>query len=261
VCPGTSSWMSISGRVDNMIDDVRAAARAGVAHGAAGLLLTDWGDMGHHQQPWVSDPGFATAAALAWCADVHADLDGAELSTLLDVHCYDDPTRTMGPAVVALGQTYRMVAPRPPNMSALALPFFLPQWPMGTAVTDGLTAADLDRVRALVDETVIALGHARMGRADGPLVLQEMLATAGFLLLACDDLTLRLGGDGTLASVSPAERDGLATTLVGRIEEYQRLWLERCRPGGLSDSTAWFDHLLGCYRTGRAPRSWFGPFG
>ncbi len=43
--------------------------------------------------------------------------------------------------------------------------------------------------------------------------------------------------------------------------EYRRLWLERFRPGGLDDSMAWFDHLLDCYRTGTAERSWFGPFG
>ncbi len=76
VCPGTSSWMSISGRVDNMIGNVEAAATAGVAHGAGGLLVTDWGDMGHHQQPYVSDPGFATAAAFGWCVDSHARARG-----------------------------------------------------------------------------------------------------------------------------------------------------------------------------------------
>ena len=67
--------------------------------------------------------------------------------------------------------------------------------------------------------------------------------------------------DGTLASVPAADREALATELGIRIEEYRRLWLERFRPGGLSDSTAWFEHLLGCYRTGTTDRSWFGPFG
>jgi hypothetical protein len=162
---------------------------------------------------------------------------------------------------VSLGQTYRMVVPRPPNMSALALPFFLPQWPMGKAVTEGLTRDDLDAVRNLLDDTAVALGRARPGRNDGRLVIEEIGATAQFLRLACDDLTLRLGGDGKLGSVSQSDRDALATALVSCTEEYRRLWLERFRPGGLADSTAWFDHLLGCYRTGSADRSWFGPFG
>jgi hypothetical protein len=88
-----------------------------------------------------------------------------------------------------------------------------------------------------------------------------MGATSDFLRLACHDLTLRLEGDGRLASVPAGGRDALAHELEARIEEYRRLWLERFRPGGLSDSTAWFEHLLGCYRTGEAERSWFGPFG
>jgi hexosaminidase len=261
VCPGTSSWMSISGRTDNMIENIRAAARAGVAHGASGLLVTDWGDMGHHQQPCVSDPGFATAAAFGWCVDANADLLAAELAILLDVHCYDDPAGETGRAVVGLGETYTMVAPRPPNMSALAFPFLLPQWPAGRGATDGLTTADLQAAQARLDDTVAALGRARPGRADGTLVIDEIVATAALLGLSCHDGVLRLRGDGTLASIPAADRESLATELGARIEEYRRLWLERCRPGGLADSTAWFEHLLGCYRTGTADRSWFGPFG
>ena len=64
MCPGTSSWLSISGRVENMIGNIRSAAVAGIAHGATGILTTDWGDMGHHQQPVVSEPGFASGGRL-----------------------------------------------------------------------------------------------------------------------------------------------------------------------------------------------------
>jgi hypothetical protein len=209
----------------------------------------------------VSDPGFAVTAAWGWCGASHAGLGESDLATLLDAHCYDDPARQMGQAVVNLGETYRMVVPRPPNMSALALPFLLPQWPMGRGVTDGLSAADLEAVQSLVDAATVALVDARPGRADGPLVIEEISATGAFLDLACADLLLRLRGDGTLASVPPTDRDALATALEARMEEYRRLWLERFRPGGLSDSTAWFEHLLDCYRSGHAERTWFGPFG
>ena len=36
VCPGTSSWMSVTGRAVDMLENVRSAARAGEAHGATG---------------------------------------------------------------------------------------------------------------------------------------------------------------------------------------------------------------------------------
>jgi hypothetical protein len=261
VCPGTSSWLSIAGRVDNMIENIRAAAIAGAAHGAGGLLVTDWGDMGHHQQPSVSDPGFATAAALGWCVEAHAGLDADDLADLLDVHCYDDPARMTGRAVVDLGQAYRMVVPRPPNMSALALPLLLPQWAVGTALTGGLTIDDLLAVGSMLDDTAASLGRARPRRPDGALVTDELGAAAELLRLACHDTHLRLAGDGTLASVARHDRDTLATELGAYIEEHRRLWLERFRPGGLRDSTAWFEHLLSCYRTGDAERTWFGPFG
>ncbi|MEE8170722.1 MAG: glycoside hydrolase family 20 zincin-like fold domain-containing protein, partial [Phycisphaerae bacterium] len=39
VCPGTSSWCSFSGRTDNALDNLRAAAQAGIRHGAAGFLI------------------------------------------------------------------------------------------------------------------------------------------------------------------------------------------------------------------------------
>ena len=261
VCPGTSSWLSIAGRVDNMIENIGSAAAAGIAHGAGGLLVTDWGDLGHLQQPPVSDPGFATAAAFGWCVEAHAGLDAGELGALLDVHCYDDPARRTGGAVVDLGRACRMVVPEPPNMSALALPLLLPQWAVGTALTKGLTTADLEAIETMVDGTAIALGRARPRRSDAHIVIGELEATSALLALACHDARLRLAGDGTLASVAGTDRDALATEVAAYVSEHQRLWLERFRPGGLSDSTAWLEHLLDCYRTGTAERSWFGPSG
>jgi hypothetical protein len=261
VCPGTSSWLSVSGRLDNMIGNVTSAAAAGRAHGAAGLLVTDWGDMGHHQQPPASEAGFAVSAALAWSGQAHRDLDAEAVAWLLDVHRFDDPAGETGHAAVRLGQVHRMVTPLPPNMSALAVHLLLPQWPVGQALTAGLDPADLDRVTTVLDGTDEALRRARPAVADGGLATDELRATAALLRLACRDATLRLAGDGTLASVPAADRDALARALDEFVEEYRRLWTSRYRPGGLSDSVAWFDHLGGCYRTGTADPSWFGPHG
>ena len=46
VCPGTSSWNSLAGRVENMRENMIAAERAGHLHGAKGFMVTDWGDGG-----------------------------------------------------------------------------------------------------------------------------------------------------------------------------------------------------------------------
>lgn len=63
VCPGTSGWLSISGRWKNARGNIDAAVTSGIRHGACGLLLTDWGD-GGHGDPWaVALPALVYAAA------------------------------------------------------------------------------------------------------------------------------------------------------------------------------------------------------
>ena len=56
VCPGTSSWTSITGRTVNMLDNIENAALNGKKYGAKGMLVTDWGDMGHWQYLPVAMP-------------------------------------------------------------------------------------------------------------------------------------------------------------------------------------------------------------
>ena len=53
VCPGTSTWMTLIGRHDNAFANLREAAKAGRKHGAAGFLITDWGEAGIHNR-WRS---------------------------------------------------------------------------------------------------------------------------------------------------------------------------------------------------------------
>jgi hypothetical protein len=57
VCPGTSSWNSLSGRVENMRQNLQEAERAGRIYGAKGYMVTDWGDFGHWQPLAASLPG------------------------------------------------------------------------------------------------------------------------------------------------------------------------------------------------------------
>ena len=207
--------------------NIEAAARAGVEHGAVGILTTDWGDMGHHQQPVISEPGLATAAAFSWCAGSHAGLGLAELAEMLDVHAFDDPTGSLGTALVDLGRVPRLVTPQIPNMSALVFSVLLPQWRVGRGATRGLTSDDLDRVEAVLDERG---RRSRPGPA--PAVKgsegagDQIRATVALLRLASSDARLRLAGDGSLASVAavrpgpagpgPRGGHGRAPAAVGR---------------------------------------------
>ena len=73
VCPGTSSWNSLTGRTANMLGNIAASVREGRNAGASGMLLTDWGDGGHHQYWPISWPGIAAAAGWSWNAS--ADIE------------------------------------------------------------------------------------------------------------------------------------------------------------------------------------------
>lgn len=81
VCPGTSSWRSLGGRLENMRENLEAAERAGRMYGAKGYMVTDWGDEGHWQPLAASLPGlilggsFATSGSKARGMDLESELD------------------------------------------------------------------------------------------------------------------------------------------------------------------------------------------
>ncbi|HWC39924.1 MAG TPA: hypothetical protein VG476_15410, partial [Acidimicrobiales bacterium] len=253
VCPGTSSWLSILGRVTNMTGNCRTAAQAGLANGSHGFLTTDWGDMGHIQYLPVSEPGFATAAAVSWCLDANTDLD---LTAALDVHAFDDPTGELGAALLALGDAYRGIAPQFPNISVLVTHLYYPQLQLDRGISAGMTIDDLLGV-----EESLALGAERVGRshpqrADGELVKDELRTAAALVSLVCRDARARLAQDGWLSSVPERKRAELARDLRPLIDHHRELWLARNRPGGLEDSAAWLEHLLHCYQTGVTDKAW-----
>ncbi|HUQ39595.1 MAG TPA: glycoside hydrolase family 20 zincin-like fold domain-containing protein [Acidimicrobiales bacterium] len=241
VSPGTSSWNSILGRTTNMVDNVRAAVAAGRADGATGLLTTDWGDNGHLQYLPVSAPGFAWAAAMSWCAESNAELD---LATALDTHVFEDPSGSLGGALLALGDAHRLVEPQLPNMSVLALPLYAPTVRMGTGWTEGMTVDGLDRVRAALDDAGAAVAGST-GR--DPLVRDELANAVALVDLLVRDARARLGGDGSLASVPTAARRAFADEIGLIIDCHRDLWLARNRPGGLEDSVGRLSRLRAAY--------------
>lgn len=83
VCPGTSGWNRVLNGLNNADANITRAARVAVEHGAAGLLVTDWGDDGHFNHLACSMPAVLRAAALAWNSKSPAtDVDSAIESLL-----------------------------------------------------------------------------------------------------------------------------------------------------------------------------------
>jgi len=260
VCPGTSSWLSLTGRTENALNNISEAAISGMEYGSQGFMVCDWGDMGHHQQLPIMYPALVAGAALSWSYDSNASIDMPQLGRLVGLHLFDTPRPEFGIALVALGQAYRMVVPQPPNMSALTLHMWLPQFPVGSGLTTGLTKEDLGRVDALVDETISGLPAIQNDSPDR-YILDEILLGASWLKFAIEDARLRLEGNGSLLSIPEQQRIDLASGLAGILATHRKAWLHRNRIGGLDESSAWIDHLQYCYRSGTVNPKWFGPLG
>ncbi|MFI5317517.1 MAG: glycoside hydrolase family 20 zincin-like fold domain-containing protein [Myxococcota bacterium] len=225
VCPGTSAWLSLVGRVPNALGNVADAARTAVTHGARGLLVTDWGDQGHLQPPVVSLPGLCCAAALAWSADSQAELD---LFRAIDVLILRDATGTVGAALARLGGLYARTGIRALNSSPLATallrPFkrYEPTW----GSTD---AARLNAIVAEIDATRAELARATPIGFGGRIAARELSQAAGLARHGAFRLMHACLGRGPKPELLRRELGEL-------IAEQRACWLARSREGGLSDS-------------------------
>ena len=255
VAPGTSSWLSIAGRVTNAIENCRQAVKAALAHGAAGFLNTDWGDRGHLQQLPISEPGLAYGAAVSWCLDTNADID---LAAALSVHAFDDPTGELASALLAIGDAHRELTPQVPNHSILVLHLYFPQVRVGHGLTTGITAEELDAVERRLAAARDAIDRARPRRPDAVQLADELHWTIDVMALLVDDARARIAGDGSVGSVPEAQRAEFADRVDTIIDRHRALWLARNRPGGLADSVAWLDNLRAAYLTGQADPTWGG---
>ena len=100
VCPGTSTWMTLTGKNDNALINLRRAAQAGRRHGATGYLITEWGDGGHPQPLAVSWLPFVAGAAMAWC---EKSFQESSLTPVLDRDIFEDSRHSVAAAARALG--------------------------------------------------------------------------------------------------------------------------------------------------------------
>ena len=71
VCPGTSMWGSITGRMNNAVINICTAAECGNYYGAEGFLLTEWGDDGHPQFPANTYFPLVYGAYVSWNCGNH----------------------------------------------------------------------------------------------------------------------------------------------------------------------------------------------
>nr|WP_278782280.1 family 20 glycosylhydrolase [Bifidobacterium catenulatum] len=66
VCPAVWGWNALLPRIDDAWNNIARIARYGIDCGAEGMLVTDWGDFGHVNDPLMAVPGMIFGAQYAW---------------------------------------------------------------------------------------------------------------------------------------------------------------------------------------------------
>jgi hexosaminidase len=237
VCPGTSSWNSIAGRTGNALANIRNAVENGIEHGALGVLNTDWGDGGHWQQLPISYLGWAYAAGLGWAIEQNVEMD---VTAVLDAIAFNDRAQVMGKLVYDLGNAFQWPDFPVANGSILFWAFTIPLDMMSRReVSDEVKAvlrrqggeftSKLRQTIGNIDEVMAPLDKAQMDRVDAELIKEELRLAAAMLKHGARRWLAILGDE------SPGRAE-LEAELAALKQTYERLWLERNRPGGLADS-------------------------
>jgi hypothetical protein len=231
VCPGTSSWTSLTGRTDNAIANILDAVEVARTFGADGVMVTDWGDGGHWQQLPISFVGYAWCAGLSWSLEANRTLD---VPRVLDLFAFRDRTRTLGRLVWDLGNTYLKPGFRRGNSSIL-------YW-FYTATLAEMRASWLPRIKygpdVFIDDAAVRRGMhetiewidavlAPLPRVEDELLRRELTHGAALARHAARRVLAELGEAG--GTPLGDELDAIAAELVA-------LWPRRNRPGGMKDS-------------------------
>lgn len=207
VCPGTSSWGSLSGRTANMMGNITNAFGAAERHGALGVLLTDWND-GGSPQPWiVSVPAIVFAANCARGKVLSRETLAGEVDKLLGVRC--------GESLLAYGDVYQKVRGCNDGSEFFHILEKGQEHPRGAGVTD-------ETIRAGLAQARYAKSLADLSRA--PEWVRDDFALLDLLYRAVEMRIMEPGKKNFRACFEP---------------EYRRLWLRGNRRGGLSESLNW----------------------
>jgi len=234
VVPGTSSWLSLVGRVDNAVDNLVDAAATGLEHDCGGYVVTDWGDGGHMQPPSVSFGPLLFGGAVSWSLAANRDLD---LPAVLDRFVFGDGSGRLGGALDSIGRAWRKTGQRSSNSSPL---YYAVASDMAGMVGREPVAAELVPLVDELDAAMATIEASDPTSTDADLVRHE-LATATRLARHGAYRLLRQAGG------SAPDTAALRTDLAEGIQAQREAWLARARPGGLEDSLAHLEHTLAEY--------------
>ena len=228
VCPGTSSWLSISGRLGNAKENLKNAALNGVKNGAIGYLVTDWGDGGHHQMISISYTPFVLASLYSWN---HKSSINDKVPSILAKEILNTSNTDLAKALEKLGHLVDKGVWHPINSSLIH----------NLLTSQGYNRASMEKTFPKLNSQAISKFYQEVldirnsveniihQNEECLMVKDEILHTLNilqFTFLKFMDLTKRGHPDLT-------KMDLLTFDIL---EKHSKLWLQRNRVGGLSES-------------------------
>lgn len=246
VCPGSSSWRSVVGRIENSLENQLAAAENGLKYGAIGYLNTDWGDYGHWQPHIVSYPAYIYGAGLSWAVEANKNIDVAEL---MNKYILLDRTNQLQKLIFRLGNVNQMMQENPFNMAFYQNLRFAGE-PMSSTGLKGMDTSKIESTIAEIQKILLKIETTQPVAKDGVLIKKE-LKTAGELAIHSCHLALAKlqTTNGTIEEIDAGTKAELARELNQINADFRENWLKRFRIGGLMDSQSNFNTLMEFYNT------------
>ena len=243
VCPGTSSWNSISGRTDNMKGSLLNAAINGKKYKAEGFLITDWGDNGHWQYLPFSYPGFIYGAALSWNVEKNMDVN---IAAYIDKFITLDNNNISGKFIMDLGNYYNIEKDYLSNRTNIFSILFSNnddyKW------VDKIEIETLYEIKKYVDKLMNSVKFSDIKSKDSQLLYKELKSAAQLIKISADIGIVKKHIKGK------AEKDIYNDIIISTIDQmrvlikdYKEIWLERNRLGGLEKSIYRLENTLRYY--------------
>ncbi len=222
VCPGTSSWNSITGRSDNCIANIKNAAKNAIRNNALGFLNTDWGDHGHHQNLPISYLGFTVGAGCSWCLKNNHKNNWA---IIIDTIFYKNAKLNLADLWIKLGQTI-LLAPNSINNNKTFINQLLFEDDTKKIITENqLTKVQINNCLKHLKTISKCLKNITPTSSEATISKQEL------------NLSISIAKYALNKAISTIKHNRALHNMPNEIKtEYKTIWLKRNRIGGLKDS-------------------------
>jgi len=228
VAPGTTSWNSIGGRIQNALLNIEEACRHAIKDGAQGLLLADWGDFGHHHFPFTSYHAITWSSALSWNQSSKGQFD---LNNAVETAFLSGKSSATAKAIFELSEIVNSLSYQPDNRTLLNDLLMS----NGRKLNDQLSHTnyrELEQAGKRLEAFIASTRADQVSWKASDLVSSELMLTIELLKYAAKKGLNAVSGNH---EDQEEERKRL-------VSEYRTLWLARNRPGGLDESAAYLEN-------------------